>query len=235
MQPIHIVLQGAVWRFHSAGRILVGMITKTKALLFAVLVVLALAGFRQETSDAYPGVEFSKDGQTMQFPQDYRQWVYLSSGYNMSYNPDALAAQAAGHSMFDNVFVKPENYKEFLKTGTWPDKTMFVLEVRSAESNNSINKHGNSQGEVMGLEVHVKDEARFPGTWAFYGSNDGKIGKSFPADATCYTCHQAHGAVDTTFVQFYPTLMPIAKSKGTLSAEYLKDEKEAAAAAPAKK
>jgi len=33
--------------------------------------------------------------------------------------------------------------------------------------------------------------------------------------------------VDTTFVQFYPTLLPIAKSKGTLSASY---QKETAAA-----
>jgi hypothetical protein len=30
--------------------------------------------------------------------------------------------------------------------------------------------------------------------------------------------------VDTTFVQFYPTLLPIAKKKGTLSEAFLKDE-----------
>jgi len=35
--------------------------------------------------------------------------------------------------------------------------------------------------------------------------------------------HQAHVAVDTTFVQFYPTLLPLAKAKGTLSAAYLKE------------
>jgi hypothetical protein len=29
--------------------------------------------------------------------------------------------------------------------------------------------------------------------------------------------------VDTTFVQFYPTLLPIAKTKGTLSAAYQKE------------
>jgi hypothetical protein len=29
--------------------------------------------------------------------------------------------------------------------------------------------------------------------------------------------------VDTTFVQFYPTLLEIAKAKGTLSAAYIKD------------
>jgi hypothetical protein len=30
--------------------------------------------------------------------------------------------------------------------------------------------------------------------------------------------------VDTTFVQFYPTLLPIAQEKKTLSEAYLKDE-----------
>ena len=44
-----------------------------------------------------------------------------------------------------------------------------------------------------------------------------------PQSANCYSCHQDHAAVDTTFVQFYPTLMPIAKAKGTLSPSYLKE------------
>jgi hypothetical protein len=34
--------------------------------------------------------------------------------------------------------------------------------------------------------------------------------------------------VDTTFVQFYPTLLPIAQKQATLSAGYLKDEAELA-------
>ncbi len=66
--------------------------------------------------------------------------------------------------MFDNVFVNPESYKSFVKTGTWPDKTMLVLEVRGAQGRGSINQKGNYQSsDLMGLEVHVKDEARFPG------------------------------------------------------------------------
>ena len=44
--------------------------------------------------------------------------------------------------------------------------------------------------------------------------------------ASCYTCHEQQAAVDTTFVQFYPTLLPIAKSKGTLSAAYLKESEK---------
>ena len=41
-----------------------------------------------------------------------------------------------------------------------------------------------------------------------------------PEKADCYACHQSHAAVDTTFVQFYPTLLPLAEAKGTLSATY---------------
>jgi acyl carrier protein phosphodiesterase len=44
-----------------------------------------------------------------------------------------------------------------------------------------------------------------------------------PQTANCYSCHQDHAAVDTTFVQFYPTLMPIAQDKNTIGAAYLKE------------
>jgi Cytochrome P460 len=132
--------------------------------------------------------------------------------------------QMGGAHMFDNVFVNPESYKAFVETGTWPDKTMLVLEQRGARSKGSINQQGNYQGtDIMGLEVHVKDKAHFPGTWAFFGFGGGKTAKMIPLAADCYSCHAAHAAVDTTFVQFYPTLLPIATSKGTLSAPYRKE------------
>jgi hypothetical protein len=157
----------------------------------------------------------------LKFPSNYRQWVYLTSGIDMSYK------QTAGmdHSMFDNVFVDPEAYKAFVETGQWPDKTMLVLEVRKAESKGSINKSGHFQStEVLGREVHLKDKARFPGKWAFFDADDGVTGKLLPKEMDCYSCHEQHGAVDTTFVQFYPTLLGMAKKMGTLSAAYLKEE-----------
>ena len=74
------------------------------------------------------------------------------------------------------------------------------------------------------MEVHVKDSAHMKGGWGFFGFHDTVSGKLIERPADCYTCHEAHAAVDTTFVQFYPTLLPVAKAKGTLSKEYLKDE-----------
>lgn len=159
-------------------------------------------------------------------PENYREWIYLTSGIDMSYDPKGM--DMGGHSTFDNVFVNPEAYRSFLATGTWPDKTVIAMEAREASSKGSINQQGHFQsGGVRDLEVHVKDEARFPGKWAFFSFDSASgNGTLIPQGAPCYTCHTAHAAVDTTFVQFYPTLLPVATSKGTLSAAYQKDEKE---------
>ena len=133
--------------------------------------------------------------------------------------------------MFDNVFVNPAAYQAFVKTGTWPDKTMLVLEGRGArgkrldqsERELSGGPHG-SRGAREGRSALSRVNG------PSLASTRGKTAKMIPTTADCYSCHADHAAVDTTFVQFYPTLLPIATSKGTLSAAYLKE-----IAAPAQK
>ena len=58
----------------------------------------------------------------MAVPDDYRQWVFLTSSLDLNYT----TAAAPSHHMLDNVFVDPEAYRVFLKTGTWPDKTVLI-------------------------------------------------------------------------------------------------------------
>src|ERR1700747_3871106 len=97
------------------------MITPAKTILLSTVMVGAgvlLAG--QDYSAQKLSSEYSGSGQ-MKLPAQYREWVYLTSGFDMSYNPQLAAMD---HSMFDNVFVNPEAYKKFLETGTWPDKTV---------------------------------------------------------------------------------------------------------------
>ena len=146
-------------------------------------------------------------------PEGYREWIYLSSGLGMSYS------KSSGAPQFTNVFVKPEAYRQFLKSGRWPEGTMFVLEERDSSTRGSINKAGRFQTKLRGLVAEVKDGSRFPEKWAFFSFTDphGKLkdaATAFPKSA-CWSCHHAHGAVDNTFVQFYPTLKEIAESKRT--------------------
>ena len=203
------------------------------ALCLVAVVAATISSFRSRTVvDAAPRTTpaYAANGDMLP-PTNYREWIYLTTGIDMSYSAQAMS-MGKGMSMFDNVFVNPEAYRSFLATGTWPDKTIMVLEGRQARSKGSINKRGHFQDvPVADLEVHVKDEARFPGKWAFFSFESiEKNGTLFAPKANCYTCHAEHAAVDTTFVQFYPTLLPIAQKKGTLSAEFLKELQEQKAA-----
>jgi hypothetical protein len=156
-------------------------------------------------------------------PAAYRDWVFLTSGVDMSYSEDHTMADA--HT-FDNVFAPPAAYAAFKRSGVWPDQTVLVLENRAAKSKGSINKQGLFQtGEIVGVEAHVKDAARFKGGWAFFAFQGDAPAKQIPYTAECYSCHQAHAAADTTFVQFYPTLLPIATRLQTLNPAYITESK----------
>ncbi len=157
-------------------------------------------------------IQYRQDG-SMALPKDYRQWIFLSAGINMTYGP---AAGTNDHPRFENVFVNPSAFAQFQKTGTWPDKTVLVLEIRNSDSKVSINKDGRVQTGIAAVEAHVKDASR--GGWAFYAFRDTDRGTPFPRSADCFTCHEQNGAVDSTFVQFYPTLAEIARKNGTLKA-----------------
>lgn len=169
-----------------------------KAIGAAAGLVLLLAGAALAQSD--DGLSYAPDGKMMP-PKDYRDWAYLSTGYDMAYSENANQVH-----VFDNVFVNRAALDGFRKTGIWPDKTVLVLEIRPASGDNPLTQHGQFQaGAPRGVEVHVKDIAR--GGWAFYPvNNDGSPSAMLPKTASCYSCHEQHGATDTTFTQFYPTL-----------------------------
>ncbi len=145
-------------------------------------------------------------------PTDYREWVFLGAGLDMSYSADPARA---GMSMFDDVFAEPTAWAQFKRTGHWPDGTMLVLEARGAASHGSINLQGHYQADAMGAEIHVRDQARFKGGWGFFSLDGAEAGKLINYQASCYACHRKNAALDTTFVQFYPMAKAVAVSLGT--------------------
>jgi hypothetical protein len=147
-------------------------------------------------------------------PTDYREWIFLSSGLGMTYEPPSGSSPPPS---FGNVFVNPSSYRSFLQTGKWPDRTIFVLEIRRSESEASINKSGRFQTGIVAVEAEVKD-SRFPDGWAYFNFGAGSDAPPLAGEqvARCVDCHTKHTAVERTFVQFYPTLLEVARQKGTL-------------------
>lgn len=140
----------------------------------------------------------------------------------MTYGP-AAASRTPQH---DNVYVRPEAYERFLQTGRWPEQTQFVLEVRTGDSEGSINHGDHFQTELTGIELEVKDSRRFAGGWGFFVfavDDDGptRPAKLLPTDAACYSCHAKNAAVENTFTQFYPTLFRVAQAKGTVRSDFI--------------
>lgn len=194
--------------------------------MLKMLTAALLAAFTLALGSAYTAVaqEGAADGPDLQadnrlgFPSNYREWIFLSAGLGMNYGPSAPAAGQP--QSFTNVYVNPSSYRAFMKTGKWPDRTMFVLEVRNSKSEGSINKSGHYQTDIRAIEANVKD-ARLPGGWGFY--NFGRTTETIaPLARTerCYACHAEQTAVEHTFVQFYPSLMEVARKMGTVKPEY---------------
>jgi len=199
-----------------------------KNVLCSVLVLLACLALLAAAPDLKtPKPQYDEKGALLR-PPDYREWMFLSAGYGMNYSPEP-----GGHEMFTNVFVQRWAYDEFAKSGKWPEQSMFVIDERDAASRSSINQKGHYQTDLMGLAVEVKDSAKNPDKWAYYAFNGddqivaGKAAGAMPKGNGCWSCHDAHAAVEHTFVQFYPTLKVVAKKFGTYneSREQVADSK----------
>jgi hypothetical protein len=190
--------------------------------MFRLPALLALALLPLLNSQPlHDGPTYTADGQ-LAFPTQYREWVFLGAGLDMSYDKNVSAPT---HSMFNTVFVNPSAYARFKQTGHWPEGTEMVLENSGAISDASINKRGKTMsGELMGVEVHVLESQHGQSGWGFYSFDNPVSAKLIPATASCYSCHQQHAAVDTTFVQFYPALLEVARAKHTLDPKYVKAE-----------
>jgi hypothetical protein len=196
---------------------------KTKMIVSTAVAALALIlnpGGVSQTAKQEPndGPQYTSDNKLAR-PVNYRNWIYLSSSLGLQYGPDARPGDPA----FENVYVNPSAYSEFMKSGKWPDKTIFVLEIRRSMDKGTFAQGGRYQGELVTLEAAVKDESRFPEKWAYFGlGRNAESARAFPKTESCFTCHSANAAVENSFAQFYPTVFAVAKEKGTLNPGYLK-------------
>jgi cytochrome P460 len=191
------------------------LLAGTALILAAAVLTQSEAGAQQSLSD---GPRFTASNELAR-PTDFREWIFVTSGLGMTYN-EVVAGTPARVPNFTNVYVNPSSYRSFMKTGQWPEKTIFVLEVRASQSEGSINKAGNFQSDLVAIEASVKDSSRYSGKWAYFNFGRGADLKdkveALPTTANCYACHSSNAAVDNTFVQFYPTLLEVAREKNTL-------------------
>ena len=156
-----------------------------------------------------------KDGE-LQRPTGYREWIYVGTPVT----PNEMNGGKAAFPEHHNVYIDPQSWSHWKRSGEFRDGTILIKELVSVGSKAAVSGQGYFQGEFIGLEATIKSKANFPdepGNWAYYSfsSKDHKTlsetAKPFPA-ASCNACHAASAADDFVFTQYYPVL---SAGKGT--------------------
>ena len=153
-------------------------------------------------------VEFTADGKLKQPSHDYRKWVQIGTPVT----PNDLNGGEAPFPEFHSVYMDPESFAHYEKTGRLRDGTVIVKDLISVGTKKATSGNGYFMGEFTGLEVSIKDSKRFkddPGNWAYFS-----FGHKFPlraetsknAVAACNQCHQDNAKTDWVFSQYYPVL-----------------------------
>ena len=161
-------------------------------------------------------VEFTADGKLKQ-PVGYRRWVFVGSPLT----PNDMNDGEASFPEFHAVYIDPESFAHYEKTGEYRDGTVLIKELSSVGSRKSPAGNGYNQGEFTGLEAAIKDSKRFkdePGNWGYFS-----FGHKYPLKkevapnptAACNACHDQNAKkTGLVFSQYYPVLRAVApKSK----------------------
>jgi Cytochrome P460 len=177
----------------------------------AVLLLAPVLG-RSSGSDKKVAIFEGKD--TLLRPEGYREWVFVGSSLGLRYD-EKDEKQRSEELEYKNVYINPSAYREYLKTGKFPQGTTLVLETATAETKKEPGLRGSFQKEFVGLLAAVKDRERFKEEWAYFRftDNTGKLIDKAPpfAKTACYDCHRQKAADDNVFTQFYPVLRTAGK------------------------
>lgn len=164
------------------------------------------------------------EGKNLILPEGYGAWVFVGASIGLAYSEET---RGDGPGMFHRVYTQPEAFAAYQRTGKFPEKTMFVMELYRPEQKVSPNKQGYFEGQRVAIEVSVKDRGKFPEGWAYFNFGNGRRTEARPIPkASCYDCHLEHGADDNVFVQFYPALRDVKKNLSTTTTETGKEKKQ---------
>lgn len=182
------------------------------------LIGASLALFRTKpvaAQTARSAAVFTSDGK-LQLPKGYRRWVFVGAPLT----PNALNSGMANFPEYHHVYVEARNMDAYLKTGSFPEGTVFVKELTRVldptfpdGSRTEPSGRGYFNGELNGIDVTVKDSKRFPNSngWGFFTFGHHPLpyaesAKESPV-SECAFCHMANVAkTDMTWIQFYPML-----------------------------
>lgn len=149
---------------------------------------------------------YDASGQLL-YPTDTVAWIHVGSVLGGQYSEEPFDPAQPGD--IGVVQMEPSAYAHFREHGSYADGTMFLLTFYDSEAKSQPQLQGFVQGEMRLREIHVIDKVRFAEGRAFFQFQGKEVMEAakIPDGSPCTSCHEAEGALDGTFTQFYPTLL----------------------------
>ena len=128
---------------------------------------------------------------TLRLSDSFREWVLIGTSAQFSHD---------GTGRPQNVYMNPEAYQTYQRTGKFPEGAVLVLESSVARG----------QDGKPSLVASVKNPL---GGWGYFRFTDTDRktmdAQALPETAGCLACHRDKGATDHVFTQFYPVLRSV--------------------------
>ena len=163
-------------------------------LLLAMLCSASLLASEKSTRMGFDAIKKNE----LLLPSNYRNWVALA--------PKALGMpKHSNKRVVSKLYVDPSSYEQFAKTGSWPNKTVIVMELLT----NKAPVKG--QCNVMGLEAAVKDGASFADPWTYYGIVYSREKEQQTVEPIA--CVDCDNPADSMLTMAFPTLRAVINAK----------------------
>jgi hypothetical protein len=183
------------WALRIERALVLGFGWRSYALATCALIAIVSVSMFAQMRQAGPHARQSAavfEGDSLLRPEGYRDWILVgpsASADRAGVNHGSASATPAAA----NVYINPAGYREYAKTGRFPEGTVTVWASATATL------------------ASVKDSTRFEGGWGFFdfAGLEGTASSKAQAlsDASgCRACHQRDAETDQVFTQFYPTL-----------------------------
>lgn len=151
----------------------------------------------------------------LKLPEDFHTWVFLGAPLT----PHALNDGKAAFPEYHNVYIQPEAYQLYRKTGNFPEGTILLKELQltvpGTEADGSrveVSGRGYFPATSNGIDISVKDSKRFKSTngWGFFNFGHhappyAQTSTALPKDA-CAGCHISN-ATNMVFSRFYAPIL----------------------------
>lgn len=188
--------------------------------ILATLMITGLAivagGGKSARAQAMPdwGPTWTSQGE-LKLPRNFHEWVFLGSPLT----PHRLNGGNAPFPEYHNVYVQPEAFRAYRKSGEWPEGTILLKELQLTTpgshadgSSNEVSGRGYFPAALNGIDISVKDSKRFKesNSWGFFNFGHhappyAKVAAAQPI-AACAACHIAN-ADDMVFSKFYAPIL----------------------------